>query len=288
MATVVNDTWRFVSQNFEVIYDHSTEVYRSALVWTPTKSIIRERFKSLMADLPIVRCGLLRNWGPMELTIPTQEVVTSVAFSPDGNRVVSGSWDSTVRIWNASTGQPESILEGHSNWVDSVAFSHDGTRVVSGSYDDTVRIWNMATGRQESVLEGHSRSVYYVAFSRDGTRVVSGSEDNTVRIWNVATGRQESVVDGNSKHTGSISLASNSPDNSSQPSPPVTHSPSSLIAIQDFWISDMNTGNKCWIPPSFRDWRTTAQQGSQICLGCGSGRVVILDMSPVRGTRPAS
>ena len=62
--------------------------------------------------------------------------VTSVAFSPDGKKIVSGSYDQTIRVWDAETGkeiiQP---LEGHSGYVNSVAFSPDGKKIVSGSYD---------------------------------------------------------------------------------------------------------------------------------------------------------
>ena len=67
-------------------------------------------------------------------------MVTSVAFSQDGSRVVSGSDDETILIWNAATGKVEAILKGHTNQVRSVAFSQDGSRVVSGSDDQTVRI----------------------------------------------------------------------------------------------------------------------------------------------------
>ena len=67
--------------------------------------------------------------------------VRSVAFSPDGTRVVSGSADKTIKIWSATTGEVVQTLDGHSDTVKSVAFSPDGTRVVSGSYDKTVKIW---------------------------------------------------------------------------------------------------------------------------------------------------
>ena len=74
--------------------------------------------------------------------------VTSVAFSPDGKRIVTGSDDKTVQVWDAATGQPVGPpLKGHTDAVTSVAFSPDGKRIVSGSADKTVRVWDAATGQ---------------------------------------------------------------------------------------------------------------------------------------------
>ena len=83
----------------------------------------------------------------------------SVAFSPDGKRIVSGSCDNTVRLWDAATGQPiGQPLTGHTDTVSSVAFSPDGKRIASGSADDTVRLWDAATGQPVGPpLTGHTR-----------------------------------------------------------------------------------------------------------------------------------
>ena len=133
--------------------------------------------------------------------------VTSVAYSMDGTRVVSGSEDKTVRIWDASTGEEVQRLEGHSGEVSSVAFSMDGTRVVSGSDDKTVRIWDASTGEEVQKLEGHSGGVTSVAFSMDGTRVVSGSGDKTVRIWDASTGEEVQKLEGHSDWVSSVAFS---------------------------------------------------------------------------------
>ena len=80
--------------------------------------------------------------------------VNSVAFSQDGSRVVSGSDDNMVRIWNATTGEIEAELKGHTQGVSSVAFAQDGSQVVTGSQDKIIRIWNATTGELEAELKG--------------------------------------------------------------------------------------------------------------------------------------
>ncbi|KAF5357509.1 hypothetical protein D9758_012498 [Tetrapyrgos nigripes] len=120
----------------------------------------------------------------------TPSYVHSISISPDGTKIVSGSKDRKVRIWDANTGaaigQP---LQGHEGEVWSVAFSPDGAKIVSGSEDKTVRIWDANTGAAiGQPLQGHEDEVNEVAFSPDGAKIVSGSDDKTVRIWDANTG----------------------------------------------------------------------------------------------------
>jgi WD40 repeat protein len=84
--------------------------------------------------------------------------VYSVAFSPDGHTVLSGSGDNTLKAWNTATGALLRIFEGHSDYVWSVAFSPDGTRVLSGSSDKTLKLWDVATGQLVRTFELPPRS----------------------------------------------------------------------------------------------------------------------------------
>ncbi|ESS72701.1 hypothetical protein MGMO_50c00170 [Methyloglobulus morosus KoM1] len=116
----------------------------------------------------------------------THSIISSIAYSPDGTRIVTGNMDNTLRLWDSKTGRSLAPpFYGHSSSALSVAFSPDGTRIVSGSRDNTLRIWDSKTGQPiGQPLRGHNDSVTSVAFSPDGTRIVSGSRDDTLMLWN--------------------------------------------------------------------------------------------------------
>ena len=130
--------------------------------------------------------------------------VNSVAYSPDGRTIASGSWDRTVRIWDAESGREIRVFEGHADWVGSVVFSPDGRTIASASGDNTVRIWDAGSGRVLRVLEGHARDVDSVAFSPDGRTIASASDDNTVRIWDAGSGREIRVLEGHQNRVSSV------------------------------------------------------------------------------------
>jgi WD40 repeat protein len=119
-----------------------------------------------------------------------------VAFDPDGRRIVSGSRDQTVWVWDAQSGGELACLRGHAAAVTSVAFDPDGRRIVSGSWDQTVRVWDAQSGGELACLRGHAAAVTSVAFDPDGRRIVSGSSDQTVRVWDAQSGECLEVIEG--------------------------------------------------------------------------------------------
>jgi hypothetical protein len=138
-----------------------------------------------------------------------QGAVYSVAFHPDGDRIVSGGADGTIRLWRTQGMVPLQLFFDHGDYVRSVAFSPDGQRIVSGSEDRTVRLWDAASGEQLRQLNGHGGWVYAVGFSPDGQRIVSGSDDSTVRLWDAASGEQLRQLEG---HGGWVYAVAFSPD----------------------------------------------------------------------------
>ena len=120
---------------------------------------------------------------------PHNGPVNSVAFSPDGLRVLTGSQDHTARVWEASTGHLLLQLNSHRDSVTSVAFSLDGKRIVTGSLDDTVRVWEAGTGKEVCLLFASPLlfRIQCVAFSPDGKWVVGGGYGGLAVVWNVAT-----------------------------------------------------------------------------------------------------
>jgi eukaryotic-like serine/threonine-protein kinase len=116
--------------------------------------------------------------------------VYSVAFSPDGKRVLTGSDDKTARLWEASSGRELERLEGHTDVVRNVAFSPDGKQVLTGSYDGTARLWEASSGRELERFEGHTDQVYSVAFSPDGKQILTNSGNGTMRLREVSSAQE--------------------------------------------------------------------------------------------------
>ncbi|QUY44137.1 DUF4062 domain-containing protein [Acaryochloris marina] len=138
-----------------------------------------------------------------------EDFVSSVAFSPDGQCIVSSSKDKTIRLWDLRGNLITEPFQGHEGFVSSVAFSPDGQRIVSGSHDKTVRLWDLRGNLIAEPFQGHEGFVSSVAFSPDGQHIVSGSDDKTVRLWDL---RGNLIAEPFQGHGESVSPVAFSPD----------------------------------------------------------------------------
>ncbi|MBD3190405.1 MAG: NACHT domain-containing protein [Candidatus Heimdallarchaeota archaeon] len=135
--------------------------------------------------------------------------VNACAFSPDGGHILSASWDSTLKVWDAQTGEEQQTLKGHTDVVNACAFSPDGLQVLSASHDGTLKVWDVSTGKELRTLKGHTDSVNACAFSPDGLQVLSASVDKTLKLWDASIRKELWTL---KEHTGSVSDCAFSPD----------------------------------------------------------------------------
>jgi serine/threonine protein kinase len=189
---------------------HGIEELEKQLIQPPQPPLIGEVSGSnyLQANPSVIQKSTYFNTLSSTLAGHSRSV-NSVAISPDGQTLVSGSNDKTINIWNLANGKLIRTLTGHSGWVRSVAISADGQTLVSGSYDKKINIWNLANGNLIRTLAGHFRGVLSVAISADGQTLVSGSHDKTINIWNLANGN---LIHTLAEHSLGVNSVAMSPD----------------------------------------------------------------------------
>ena len=198
------------------------------------------------------------------------EPIWSVAFSPDGDRIVTGGGGGgaggKVKLWNARTGQQTQTLRGHSKAVQCVAFSLDGKQIISSGFDSTLKLWDIATGKETLTLTGHTGPVSSVAISPDGTQLVSASHDTTVKVWNMVTGQETLTLKGHTDDVNSVSFA---PDGRRI----VTGSDDGTVKV---W--ELTSEQK---PPSFKVLKghvnsvSFSSDGRRVTCGCTDGTIKV-------------
>jgi WD40 repeat protein len=121
---------------------------------------------------------------------------TCVAFAPVGGLLAVGDVDSTVSLWDVSSGKMKWSVAQSSGKLRAIAFSRDGSSMASAGFDRQVYLWDMATHRLNARLNGHTGAVTAVAFAPDGRSLVTGSQDGTIRCWNAATSQAQWLIHG--------------------------------------------------------------------------------------------
>ncbi|MFN4261912.1 MAG: WD40 repeat domain-containing protein, partial [Gemmataceae bacterium] len=133
--------------------------------------------------------------------------VVSLAFTKDGKTLVSGSFDSTAKVWDVATRKVKADLIGHKGPVVCVALTQDETTLATASHDLTVKIWDMATGKEKVTLQGHEGYVSSVVWAADGKTLFSGSHDRTVKVWDVAAKKELATLKGEEGPVHCIALS---------------------------------------------------------------------------------
>jgi small GTP-binding protein len=147
------------------------------------------------------------------------DIITGMAWSPDGLTLATAAYDNSIRLWNVQTGEQLLTLEGHEDVVCAVSWSSDGQTIASGSKDKTIRLWNTLTGEMSLEIEAFSGLVYDVAWSPDGQILASGARDRNVKLWDAKDKKVRRILKGHSDYVRCVAwspdgnrLASSSDD----------------------------------------------------------------------------
>lgn len=177
--------YRFARSYSTVITQAPLQAYSSALIFSPTSSLTRQLFTSTEPEWILQKPRVEQHWNSCLTTITGLDKVWSVAFSPDGHRIVAGSLNGTIGFWDAETGGRILAVQGHAYQVWSVTFDDEGRTVISKSNDKTIKTWEAETGVCISACKGSKSPTeistsspdkrrHATCFSIDGTRIMNG------------------------------------------------------------------------------------------------------------------
>jgi WD40 repeat protein len=155
------------------------------------------------------------SWEEVETLTGHADKVRTVAFAADGQTLVSGGEDNSIKVWSLATENPPKTLGGwvfgHSGWVQAIAISPDGQTLASGSVDGMVKVWNLGTGKLVRSLGswfgGDRDAVQAIAISKDGQILASGHNDKTIKVWYLNSGKLRGILKGHSAWVESVAIS---------------------------------------------------------------------------------
>ena len=206
--SVTNDSLS-VNQDMQVLFAQSVLIRSFDLNNMEMANKAREFLLQVKKPFLDIRWARVRDKGALIRTLEGHSYsVTSVAITSDDSKIVSGSWDKTIKIWDLNTGELLKTLKGHSDSVSSVAITSDDSKIVSGSIDNTIKVWDLNSGELLNTLERHYSTVNSMAISSDNSKIVSGSGDNTIKVWDLNSGELLNTLEGHSSSVNSVAITS--------------------------------------------------------------------------------
>jgi WD40 repeat protein len=187
-------------------YQSAEEILKDLNPQTNPETLVQST-KFTTPSPPTAPKTLIPTWNCVRTLKGHLSSITSIAFSPDGQTLASGSADRTVKLWNPTSRIPRCTLSGHSSLIDTVAFSPDGRTLASGSWDYTIKIWNLETGELIHTLCEHSGWIKSLAISPDGQSLASSSADRKIKIWNLSTASVQTTLSGHSSAVYSVAMS---------------------------------------------------------------------------------
>ena len=176
---------------------------------TQAQAVPQNSSRYIEAQRLLKQCEAGVNWQNVQVKtiFAHSSTVWSIAFSPDGQTLASGSEDGTIKVWNLQTRKLLRTLAGHSGHVWSVAINPDGQTLASSSGGKTIQLWNLQTGKLLRTLTAHSDSVWSVAFSPNGQLLAGGSFDGTITVWHMSSGSLLRTFSGHSGPDRSVTFS---------------------------------------------------------------------------------
>jgi WD40 repeat protein len=249
---LTSDAYQFIMYHKGAIESSPLQAYASALLFSPTASLVRHLFKDEEPAWAAIKLVIGGSWSACLQTLEGHSNrVSSVVFSHDSTKLASASSDKTVKVWDTSSGACLHTLEGHSHLVSSVAFSHDSTKLASASYDKTIKVWDASSGACLQTLK-FGEILRDISF--DSTSSCLLTEIGTFAIDSLTTSGGTAIAEpGRALHLG-VGLST---DNT--------------------WIQH-DGRNMLWIPSEYRPSHS-AVCGTTVGMGVGTGRVWLCSIS---------
>ncbi|KAM0555880.1 hypothetical protein ACHAPJ_006282 [Fusarium lateritium] len=273
LSEFIHDANRFLLYHKVMIEKYPLQLYAAALVFSPQQSLVKRQFRAEAPNWVKIGPGLKSTWDSCLQTMEDHESgVQTVAYSPDGQWLASGSLDGTAKLWDAETGTCLHTVGGHgggfkkystekrSACIMSVAFSVNGESFVTGSSNGIVKVWDRASGNFIQEHQAHSTDATAMAISSDSCTVASVIPGNIISTWSTKTEIPSRTFENLKEHVQSVALSADG----QWVAAAVPH---------EVTICNMLTGEREELPANFRASTVTWSADAQ-WVAAGGGEMV--------------